>query len=547
MSSRLSSRGAARTNTANPGPAFSDFGRRLLNEHLGAIPFRLYLAEDGGSFRLLLSSELALEPRDPWTLELDSSRLWSAVEEGAAVRLKDLVHRNGIERPDPTLCLRPLREEGLLRGGLLLRVPRGRPSAALARRLADPLVEGSLQLVLRLWRAWRLQHDLLSFREAVAGTLPYGMLAVDSFGRITYAGGRASAILGISEAEALGADCTRIFRPVGPVPHPLLEGLRGRSDPIELYVTRPDGREIPVSLQMSALRSASETENGSAGKKGLLAFFLDVSEERTFEEAERQRDRLAALGELSAGVAHEIRNPLTGIANCAQVLQEGLPSDDSRQRFLRIILDEAARLNRIVEGLLNYARPNRPELILSSVEECIRRSLDLVRAGAEEKGIRIVSRTNGRLPKLYIDSAQIMQVLLNLFRNAEQAMPAGGELTVEASVIRRRPYRRRGTGRRSSDRGSLRAGTGPLQRFLQVKVADTGHGISKELLPRVFNPFFTTRSKGTGLGLSLSQSIVREHGGVLSVRSVENKGTTVCLDLPVERRQGERRKDFGQL
>jgi signal transduction histidine kinase len=197
-----------------------------------------------------------------------------------------------------------------------------------------------------------------------------------------------------------------------------------------------------------------------------------------------------------------------------------------------------------VEGLLNYARPNRPELTLTAAEECVRHAIDLVRAGAEEKGIRLTVKTAGRLPKVYIDPAQMTQVLLNVLRNAEEAMPGGGELAVEIAVIRRRPHRRRGPGRRLSDREARRATNGPQQRFVQIKITDTGHGIPKDLQGRVFNPFFTTRTRGTGLGLSLSQSIVREHGGTLSLRSVENKGTTVCLDLPVERRQGERRKDL---
>ncbi|MBZ5670623.1 MAG: PAS domain-containing protein [Acidobacteriia bacterium] len=372
---------------------------------------------------------------------------------------------------------------------------------------------------------------------AVESALPYGFLAIDSLGRVTYAGGRASAILGLPDHELIGSDCARVFRPVGLGSHPLLDGLRRAPEPMELYLARPDGREIPISLQMTRL------SRQPGRPKALVAFFQDVSEERALTDAERQRDRLAVLGELSAGVAHEIRNPLTGIANCAQVLNESLEADDSRQRFLRIILDETARLNRIVEGLLNYARPNRPELREASVDDCIRHALELIRPESEEKGIRVNLRLNGRIPKTWIDPSQIAQVLLNLLRNAQESMPSGGELGVEVSVIRRLAHRRRGTGRRATDRVRPVATEGPLMRFVQVRIRDTGHGIPRELLPRVFNPFFTTRTRGTGLGLSLSQSIVREHGGFLTIHSVEGKGTTVNLDLPVERRQGERRRE----
>ena len=510
---------------------------RFLSDLLGEIPFGLYAAEGRDSFRLCLDTGLNLDPRDPWSLELTAARLWRALNNGELRPLPVPPERADLTAPDPALRLRAVRDGGRLSGGLVVRLPQTRVAAALRERLQGPLLEGVLALRLELVRSQRRQKELLRFRLAVAAALPYGFLAVDALGRVTYAGGRASEILGLSEEELLGSDCARVFRPVGLGSHPLLDGLRRLPHPLELYVARPDGREVPVSLQMTRLPG-----KGGDGKS-LVAFFQDVSEERALEDAERQRDRLAVLGELSAGVAHEIRNPLTGIANCAQVLSEALEPEDSHQRFLKIILDETARLNRIVEGLLSYARPNRPELREAALEDSVRRAIELLRPGLEEKGIRVTFRLSGRIPRTFVDPAQIEQVLLNLLRNAEQAMPSGGELGVEMSVIRRRAHRRRGPGRRATDRVRRGGTEGPLMRFVQVRVSDTGHGIPKELLIRVFNPFFTTRARGTGLGLSLSQSIVREHGGFLTIHSVEGKGTAVHLDLPVERRQGERRKE----
>ncbi|MCA9727995.1 MAG: hybrid sensor histidine kinase/response regulator, partial [Candidatus Eisenbacteria bacterium] len=157
-------------------------------------------------------------------------------------------------------------------------------------------------------------------------------------------------------------------------------------------------------------------------------------------------------------------------------------------------------------------------------------------------GIRVELRVRGKIPSLYLDPHQIEQVLLNLIRNARDAMPDGGELRIEIGLIKRLPHRRRGTGRRASDRVRL-VKDPPRARFVQIKISDTGTGISDEVMARIWNPFFTTRTRGTGLGLPLSQSIVREHGGFLTLRSVVSKGTTVLMDLPVERRQGERRKD----
>jgi two-component system, NtrC family, nitrogen regulation sensor histidine kinase GlnL len=514
-----------------------EVGRQVLADSLGGSPYRLYVAdgkESDPSFVLTLSSGIDLEPRDEWSMELARGRTWAALPRGELVPLKSLAGRSGLSAPDPQLRLRAIWQGERLAGGLLVRV---QGSSTAAGRLREPLLDHALSLLLRLWTERKQQRELRGFRTAVASALPYGFLAIDPLGRVTDAGGRAAAILGWSERELVGSDCARVFRPVGLSGNPLLDAFARIPDRMELHLARPDGREVPISLEMTRVAS------GAGRSKSVVAFFQDLSEERALEDAERQRDRLAVLGELSAGVAHEIRNPLTGIANCAQVLAEGLDPDDSRQRFLKIILDETARLNRIVEGLLSYARPNQPELRETSLEECVRHALELVRPGMEEKGIRVSLRLVGRIPKTYIDPSQTTQILLNLLRNAEESMPSGGELRVEMSVIRRRPHRRRGTGRRATDLVRRTGATGPLMRFVQIRISDTGHGIPRDLLPRVFNPFFTTRSRGTGLGLSLCQSMVREHGGFLTLQSVENKGTTVHLDLPVERRQGERRKE----
>lgn len=512
-------------------------GWDLILEEFGGVPFRLYLGDGEGGFRLIGVSGLDLDRRDPWTLELETSGPWTHAASGKGLcALADLPRRRGLAEPDPGFQLLAVGEPDRPVGGLVIHTSSARTRQAVGRRLADPRFLQVLELHLRLASVHRESLELGQFRKAASSVLPYGVLTVDQLGRVVYAGGQAESILGLPSQQIVGSDCARVFRPLGPEPHPLLEGLRRRTDPVELYLSRPDGGEIPIMLQTARVSLGT-------GRRGLVAFFRDRTEELTLDEAERQRDRLAILGELAAGVAHEIRNPLTGIANCAQVLAEGMDPDDSHQRFTRIILDEVGRLNRIVEGLLSYARPSCPELREASVEDVARRAVEMVRASAEEKGIRLSVKIRARIPRIYIDREQIEQVLLNLLRNAEEAMPNGGEIGLEIGVARRQRYRRRLPGRRAGDRGRSRPAGGPMMRFVQIKVSDSGHGIPREMLSRVFNPFFTTRSKGTGLGLSLSQSIVREHGGFLTARSVVNKGTTFQLDLPVERRQGERRKD----
>lgn len=502
---------------------------------LASNSVRLYRRSEHGSFDLVYSRALNLDPADPLGLLLTEESIWQATAPGEYAALDTL--RPELRSRGLDLWLASFCEGDRVAGGVLTQAdPRtGQPPAALLEHLLEDDGSGPhwVSLLARLGLEQEA-GELRAFREAVGRALPYGFLGLDQLGRVLYFGGRAEEILGVSAKTAVLSDVTRIFRTVGTERHPLLEALKGRATPVELYLLRPDGTEVPISLEVSR---GPVSEDGS---RGLVAFFRDLSDERALADAERQRDRLAALGELSAGVAHEIRNPLTGIANCAHVLQEGRIAEDQRSRFLDIIRDEAARLNRIVDGLLRYARPHRPELREADLLEVVRRVMELEQGALEAQGIRAELRVRGRIPRIYIDLGQIEQVLLNLVRNARDAMAEGGELSIEVAVIRRVRHRRRGTGRRATDRVRFSDDV-PRMRYVQVRIRDTGAGIPKDQLSRIWNPFYTTRPRGTGLGLSLSLSIVQEHGGALAARSVEKKGTTILLDLPVERRQGERR------
>ncbi len=491
----------------------SDFPRSILailEEVAAGGPVRLYLLHADGTAHPVYDSGLEVE--ETLEVELTSSDSWT----GGVRKLEHGFHAVTIEWRDEPV------------GGVLFP---GREASPLSEES-----EESLAIYLQYQRESLRSLSLGGLRDAIDSALPFGFLTVDALGRVLDIGGKAEAILGVSRNEVLGRDCARVLRPVSLSESPLLRALRQPEGPLELFIRRPDGEEIPIRLQMSR----HDHDDGSPFR--LHAFFQDLSEERRHEEADRQKERLAVLGELSAGVAHEIRNPLTGIANGAQVLLEDLDPDHKGQRFIRIILDETDRLNRIVEGLLGYARPNRPQMCSGQIEDSLKRVLELTRAELEESGIRVDDRVRGRIPRLFFDPGQIEQVLLNLIRNSRDAMSGGGALTIRTLVVRRSPYRRRGPGRRSTDK-VRRVGEAPKQRFVQIRIEDTGGGIPKEFLDRIWNPFFTTRPRGTGLGLSLSQSIVQAHGGFLSLRPVDNKGTTAILDLPIERRQGERRRD----
>jgi signal transduction histidine kinase len=276
----------------------------------------------------------------------------------------------------------------------------------------------------------------------------------------------------------------------------------------------------------------------------------DKTQLRRMQQELRRHERLATLGQLSAGVAHEIRNPLAGIGTSAQVLLRRLDPGDERARFVTVILDEVSRLDRIVTSLLQYARPRSPELRPSALEPCIERVLQLAQEPIARARVSVELDVASRLGAVWIDSDLVTQVLLNVTLNAVQAMPEGGRLRYEVRRLRRRPQPR-GPGRRVGDpgrRASDRAAAGrpapsPPRwiEYQQIRVIDTGIGIPRGLQLKLFDPFFSTKAGGTGLGLSISQTIMQEHGGSIAVASREGRGTTVLLNFPVEKRHGERR------
>jgi signal transduction histidine kinase len=250
-----------------------------------------------------------------------------------------------------------------------------------------------------------------------------------------------------------------------------------------------------------------------------------------------QIDRLVSLGELAAGVAHEIRNPLAGIGTSAQVLRSRFAKDDERVKFADVILDEVGRLEKIIENLLLFARPKQPQLVKHDMRHSVERAFNLLRDQIEKQDVRVQIRCDGEPPMVYVDPGQMSQVLLNLVLNAVHAMPSGGRLTLELKTVEKKmPV---SGGRRKADaKPDVPARS---FQFLRLVVSDSGQGIPRQNLSKLFTPFFTTKSAGTGLGLSISQAIMREHGGSISISSVEGRGTKVTVDIPVEKRYGERR------
>ena len=289
----------------------------------------------------------------------------------------------------------------------------------------------------------------------------------------------------------------------------------------EVEVVTRAGDVLPVSIRLLPL------EGRDGALIGTVALFQDLRDQKAKEEQWRRRDRLASLGALAAGVAHEIRNPLTGIGHSAQILKRRLESGDPRGQF--------------VESLLQFAKPSTPQLSRHSILPALEKALTLVHELAVRQNVDVRVERADEVPDLYIDHDQILQVLLNVLMNALQALAKGGEIVISVAPARKRAAERGGLGRRATDR-LLPRRQAPLLDVVEVRIGDNGPGIPSAALARVFDPFFTTRTQGTGLGLSICQSIVREHGGTISIGSVVGQGTAVTIDLPLEKRHGDRRQ-----
>jgi signal transduction histidine kinase len=225
------------------------------------------------------------------------------------------------------------------------------------------------------------------------------------------------------------------------------------------------------------------------------------------EEELRRADRLRSLGELSAGVAHEIRNPLTGIATTAQVLLEKLGDDGDRRTYVKVILEEIARLDDIIKNLLNFARPVSPRPKDVSIAHLIEEALGLISDRATERGVRIRFESMLRDERCVLDGDQVKQIILNVALNGIEACAAGGSVSVIA-----------------------REAANPA--LIEIVITDTGAGIPDDIADKLYNPFFTTKPEGTGMGLSISRKIAESHGGRMYHRSAAGAGTSFFIELP---------------
>jgi PAS domain S-box-containing protein len=364
-----------------------------------------------------------------------------------------------------------------------------------------------------LRRGFEELTDLKSYTDNILASLTTGIVTVDLEGRVVTLNPAAELMTGFFAGEVRGRYCTEVFAHTPDLAELLMETLATRAAVPGLTVTlrRRNGRTVPVELAAAPLR-------GGEGKElGVIGVFRDLTRVRQLEDRLRRSDRLAAIGELAAGLAHEIKNPLTSLLTFSRHLPRRFEDAEFRQKFQSVVPRELERINTIVERLLELARPARLAFKPLRVPALLERVLELYGERLEAQGVRIVRDWRRDVPVLWADQEALYRALVNLVANALDAMPRGGMLTLRVGL---------------SDADTL-AGARSGARRLAIEVEDSGTGIAPTDLDRVFNPFFSTKEGGTGLGLALTQKIVEDHGGSIDVRSTLGSGALFRIVLPL--------------
>jgi two-component system sensor histidine kinase HydH len=332
----------------------------------------------------------------------------------------------------------------------------------------------------------------------VLDALEEGIVALDRDRKVVYANRWIEDLLGFRPEALVGAPAARIFTGAD------ARWLRGAARERRDFRFEAEGREITLKAEALPLRG----EDGELIGSVILAEAISETEDGEFQ---KKIDRLVSLGELSAYVAHEIRNPLTGIRTTVQFVGSKFKPSDPRREDLQDVITELDRIEQIITGLLMFARPPAARPQPCDLHQVMDKTLDMIELQLRDSSVKLSKDYTEDLPQVHADPDLTQQVFLNLCLNATQAMPEGGELRVATGVRR---YRTR-------------------RSMVDVSFSDTGVGIQKEAMDKIFDPFFTTRSTGTGLGLSISVQIVREVGGVITAKNNPTGGATFRVSFPV--------------
>jgi two-component system, NtrC family, sensor kinase len=348
------------------------------------------------------------------------------------------------------------------------------------------------------------------FRENIIENSPDAIVSVKRGGEIVIFNSAAEKLLGHSKDNVVGKMNIVDLYPPG-VAKQIMKDLRsedfggkGILQKREVEILHKDGRPIPVYISASILYEGFQ-ESGSVG------IFTDLTEKKKLQKQLIRSEKLSALGQLSAGIAHEINQPLTGVLTFASLLLKKFQDDEQTRKDLEIIVSETQRIRKIVHGVLDFARETPVQKKPCSINEVIEKTLAIIVRQERFLGILLTTDLESALPPVLVDENLMRQVFMNLALNGIDSMKGKGTLTVR---------------------------TRKINNYVEVDFSDTGSGISEDIMEKIFDPFFSTKSSsegsGLGLGLSVSYGIVRNHNGEIMVSSVPGQGATFTVRIPVK-------------
>lgn len=368
----------------------------------------------------------------------------------------------------------------------------------LAARLSDRRSSGE-----QLAEATRTLASLRLLHARIIESIRSGLITTDLEGKIYTFNAAAAEITGYRPDRVIGRSIHELFGDISEQIELSTIGIHTTQQParFETDLLTPEGFAVHIGFNISQLFSED------AVASGFIITFQDLTEIRSMEENIRRKDRLAAVGRVGAGLAHEIRNPLGAMRGAIQVLESNLPKESVHADLMKIILRESDRLNSIITNFLSYARPKSVEFVETDICEAVRETVKLLRHGPDVSERHEFITDLPECPvEIMGDPTQMKQIFWNLARNAIKAMPDGGTFKIALSEL---PNRR-----------------------VRITFEDTGVGMSPEQVERLFEPFSHSTTGGTGLGLSIVYQIVRDHNGVINVRSSEGEGTVITIDFP---------------
>jgi len=361
---------------------------------------------------------------------------------------------------------------------------------------------------------------LQSFNENIVNSIESGLFTTDINGKINFFNKTAEKLTSYEKNEVIG----KFFYEVFVLPD-LSDSTRNISldstDPkrYEGIFKRKDKKEIFLGMSFSPFRDEKNTI------QGIIGIFQNITLLKEMEEKIRKKDRLAAIGEIAAGIAHEIRNPLTSISGSVQLLKDTFGLKKADRQLMDIVIREAERLNTIISNFLNYARPVPLVVGSYNINEIINETIGLFKNNKEYRSdIEISTDFKQKKINAMVDPKQIKQVFWNLYLNSAQAMPEGGVLRIETHYCDDNE-RSKIPSRKLVDRENI-------NKFIEINIKDSGTGISQQDIGKIFEPFYTTKEGGNGLGLAIVYRIIENHKGIIEVKSKPGGGTAFQIFLP---------------